>query len=784
MFHRRLRQLFLIASTPVLFPLYAEKVELVWEQRFDVEALPPDTWKLEGRVEHDGGALHTVSDPAGPVTHGANTLREFDIPSARDGYLLRMEWSLIPIKIGGWGQDCSVRSGTVVVEFTGSRPTLNAKVPSRDTVNENEEVTLSLDFNRHQVFAWTINGKPQIDTPVPAWHAGLARGAVGFADFQESKSETRWLWVRLSKVIPDDPLPMELSGWDELPSIESGKPAPFLVGQASPMDKVFREAADLRGTFEPVVRIAAAGRERESFQLVVIPVGTPLKNATVECTDLLERDSAKRFPAKQVSWHPVGYVQTKPSNSAIRRVGWWWPDVLLPAKPFDVEAGYVQPVWFTVDVPADTPAGTYRGLVRVKADGTAPITAGLELTVRDFSLPVRGKLKTAFCISPGIWEMWYRPDEMKKRLGLKDTDGHGPLYTSYECEDVLPHEKWLEMYDFLLAHRLSPTVIYSGLKNGRSRTVPSRADMEYCYERGMNATCLANVDVLPPDPAEADARMAQLEAWLKEWEGFVKEKNWPDFTWYLHGFDESEMRPNPVETVDPSITRVYGAVKEKFPWLKRETANPYTAKHVGLFDIWTPLTAQVTDEKLPLYRERQAAGDEVWAYVCCGPGRPYANLFIDFPGVDPRILGWQFYQYKMSGFLYYLIDLYEYQENWNMNAPKWPDLPWNTLSFNTNSDGILMYPGPDATPLASTRMENLRDGIEDYEVLAMLADVVAAVEKAVGNDGFVSRAKAVLAVKPDVSKSWTEYTQEPGRVIAARMELDALIEEGNRLLAK
>jgi hypothetical protein len=416
--------------------------------------------------------------------------------------------------------------------------------------------------------------------------------------------------------------------------------------------------------------------------------------------------------------------------------------------------------------------GVYRGLVTIRPDNCAEQTVGLELTVRPFSLPLRGELKTAFCICAGMWESWYQPEEVKRRLGLPHEHGHGPLYTSYECEDVLPREKWLEMYDFLLAHRLSPTTIYSGLKNGRTRVVPRREDMQYCYDRGMNATCLASVDVLPQDPEAADAYMRELEAWLADWNQFIEEKDWPDFTWYVHGFDESDMRQNHEETVDPSIRRVFGMIGEKFPRIGRESANPLNPAHVGYFDIWTPVTPQWRPE----LRRRQAAGDEVWAYVCCWPVRPYANLFIDFPGVDPRILPWQYYQHGVTGFLYYLINHHEPQENWNMAAPKWPDRPWDPFSFNTNGDGILIYPGPDATPLASTRLENLRDGIEDYEALAMLSQLVERLESAGGHEGLVTEAREVLAVRPDVSRSWTEYSQDPGVIARARAEVDQLVE--------
>jgi hypothetical protein len=692
-----------------------------------------------------------------------------------EGTLLRVEWTFVPTKIGGWGSDLRALNGPFVVEVTGTKPTLNAKYGAKTAIAEGKPCTMVCEVTRRLVVSWKINGVEQLSNAVPAWHLGATKLTLGLHDFRDTKSETLWKSITVSEIRPDDPLLLKVAAWEDQTDIEPDHPSPFLIGQASPMVKVFREAADFSGTFARSVELAAAGRERESFQLVVMPLGKSLEHVRVVLDDLLHDDRQTRFAKERISWHPIGYVRTKPSRSAIRRVGWQWPDVLMPAQSFSVEPGFVQPVWFTVDVPHGTKPGRYRGFVRIEADGASARSIGVELTVRPFSLPLRGKLKTAFCICAGMWEIWYKPDEVKKRLGMSDTAGHGALYTSYECEDVLPHEKWLEMYDFLLAHRLSPTTIYSGLKKGRSRVVPAREDMQYCYDRGMNATCLVSISSISRDPEKAQEYLTALDAYLKDWEGFVKEKNWPDFTWYLHSFDESEMHPEKREYYDYAIPKTLDYVGERFPWLKRETANPFIERHDSRFDIWTPVTAQMGSNKIATYHAAQKRGDEAWAYVCCGPRKPHANLFIDYPGVDPRILGWQFYQQGLTGFLYYLINHYQPNENWNMDAPKWPEKPWNPLSFKTNSDGILIYPGPDATPLASIRLENLRDGIEDYEALAILAEAAAKLRASGGNADLVAEAEALLNVPPEVSASWTQYTQDPATIAAARQRVDELL---------
>jgi hypothetical protein len=82
--------------------------------------------------------------------------------------------------------------------------------------------------------------------------------------------------------------------------------------------------------------------------------------------------------------------------------------------------------------------------------------------------------------------------------------------------------------------------------------------------------------------------------------------------------------------------------------------------------------------------------------------------------------------------------------------------------------------------LASTRLENLRDGIEDYEALSILADLTRRLAATGGHQELVAEAREVLAVRPEITRSWTEYTQDPDVIGDARAEVDALIEAAMR----
>ncbi len=739
---------------------FADNGTVLFEGNFSNENFT-SKWKLQAPAEFKDSVLKTEGKLSLDQAI-ARSKEKFYLPGSKDDYLLNAEWEFTPTEMSERGQGFGFEDGGFFVSTFWSVPMLNDVVPGNCKLVLNRKYKMSCVFNRYEIFSWKIDGKEQLSVPVQAFRAGANKSCIQIQDYWDVKSKTKWYQLKISKVALADMLSIRLSKWYQEADPQKPKPAAFLLGNATSMEKIFQPISEYRGQVGQTVSISAAGRERESFQVVVMPLGKSLKQVDVKITDFLHSDGKTHFPAENISWSPVGYVKTVKSGSAYQRIGWMWPDILLPAKSFDVAKGNVQPVWFTVNVPADTKPGRYRGLINIQPEGVETEFARVELTVQPYSLPLRGKLKTAFSFRPEHWESWYKPEEYAKYSADKRAGKTVP-------QSVLPPEAWRKVYDFLLAYRISPTCIYS-----YKRTFPFREDMEYCYKRGMNATCLNCFRGLDKDPKKAREFLADIEQYLQDWEKFVKEKNWPDFTWYVHGFDESEMRANP-QQYDYPFNKTYGMIGEKFPWLKRETANPVIKRYYGLVDIWCPVTRELLDSKLPEYYQRQKEGEEVWAYVCCGPRMPFANYFIDCPGVDPRVLGWQFYQYHLTGKLYYMLNLYTSQVNYNKNAPKWPDVPWNPSAYGVNGDGFLMYPGRDMTPLASTRLANIRDGIEDYEALGLLADLADRLRENPSADELLKKIDVVLKVRPEVSESFTKYTKDPQVILKARAEIDSLI---------
>ena len=77
------------------------------------------------------------------------------------------------------------------------------------------------------------------------------------------------------------------------------------------------------------------------------------------------------------------------------------------------------------------------------------------------------------------------------------------------------------------------------------------------------------------------------------------------------------------------------------------------------------------------------------------------------------------YQNKVPGFLYYMTNLRHNQEDL-MRLTGHNKTNWNPASWRTaNGDGCFIYSGPDG-PISTIRFENIRDGLEDSELLFLL----------------------------------------------------------------
>ena len=447
--------------------------------------------------------------------------------------------------------------------------------------------------------------------------------------------------------------------------------------------------------------IAIARNERESAQ-ICITCGSKrsLSNVNVELSPLVSEVSATPLDGEW-KWERVGYVPRMKNGElhpfGLPRAEAWLPDPLLPAAPFGIKSGRTQCAWITVYAAPGARPGVYTGTARVTAEGGAEAVVKVKVSVSGTALPKTFSTCNAFAFS----------DKRLRKM--------------YPRSYTAMHRAAMDM---MLDHRLSPDDLY------RSEP-PQVGDLFYARSRGMNHFNIMNVPYEVPGGVSEDASAEDiLDAYMRYYPKFLSKvrpyvdelrRHGLDKMAYFYGFDERGKNFYPAqEFFWKSLARDVPGI----PFMT--TSRSYEDVAKGVTNIlpaakgasWFCPEVCVWNEKLS--RQWQKDGKKIWWYVCCGPHHPYANFAsLEAPPMDARILGWMTRFHGVDGFLYWAVNYWANKTNVPMDESG-VYLNWDSsIDHNKNGDGVLAYPGKNHL-LPSIRLANVRDGVEDGELLKML----------------------------------------------------------------
>jgi hypothetical protein len=130
-------------------------------------------------------------------------------------------------------------------------------------------------------------------------------------------------------------------------------------------------------------------------------------------------------------------------------------------------------------------------------------------------------------------------------------------------------------------------------------------------------------------------------------------------------------------------------------------------------DVWVPQLGRF-DHSLDRMLQRRAAGHEVWFYTCLFPNGSYPNRFVDYPLIKTRVLHWINFKWGFNGYLHWGFN------QWRGGDPFKNLEPPHGSSVLPPGDAWIVYPG-NRQLLDSMRHEAMRDGVEDFELLTLLA---------------------------------------------------------------
>ena len=554
----------------------------------------------------------------------------------------------------------------------------------------------------------------------------------------------------------------------------------MLLGTATSMEKIMpRGRFSARPVPKEGLSVRLAGNEYESVQLLVAPRGADLEDVRVrvdgDLTSCANRGSgapAASFSAANIACDVTGYVKTTrqppykvgeavstnaaPSyvRTTRRPVLGWWPDPILGfLDGVAIRDMDVQSFWIRVRCPAGQPAGTYRGTLLVSAKGVETVRVPFTVRVNGFTLGRTSALPLAVTFGPSANTQHESPETIAYAAALR-------------ADPLAPINIWRkhrrEWVTFLADYLIPYDSLYHGSDTNRLDAI------RQLKEEGRTGWFNLGYWSYPKSTNEVDMakwRERTIPRLKKFYEG-AKKIGVQDYA-YVYGCDEVH------KEYFPAIRAAVGEIKKALPGVPVST-TAYDHEFgvdtpLDVMDWFTPLTPKFDSEKAAKSR---AAGHQVWWYICCGPHAPHANMFIECPAIEGRLLmGAQTVRQRPDGFLYYQISI------WNSKRciTSGPFTDWDPRSWTKYyGDGSWTCVGPDGTPLPTIRLENFRDGLEDYAYALLLEKKLKS--HADPNDAWAKRARELLAVPRDVMDTMRNYTGDPAAVYRWRDAMADLLE--------
>ena len=475
-------------------------------------------------------------------------------------------------------------------------------------------------------------------------------------------------------------------------------------------------------------------------------------------------------------------------NNTVYRGGDYLPDMLLPMKTAveykenTVKKGENQGITVEVTTDSDTVPGIYSGVFTLKMDGkTKKIPATVE-----------------------VWDIEYE--------GRRTFQSCFLIYRSYLAQgEYAATDEMMDAYvRTLLKYKINPDYVqrsdlgYNNIENFTDYI------QEYFKDDNFNSIVIP-VHINFPfeyDNADANASIKYINELVKI---CTPEINYMDYAYiYPSGYDEADVHE---ERKDDAI-RVFqeggdyqrmleravvecdealDVLQEKYGKAFRKqieqsildipaifTNVNFIEEYVGeLNSVFCPYLNLFGDD-IAAQKYQAAAEDDtngdLWAYTCCGPTNPYPTFHLDDFNLGTRVSGWMEKKYKINGYLYWAVNLYE--PSGNHDVEDFID-PYDTpdRASDCHGDGFLLYPGKyydSDSPFASLRLVNYRDSMDDYDMLCvyeqLLSEWAAAYGTSVNFDDYVNDLYTSLFDE-------AIYYQDDSLVYMAREEL------ANRILA-
>lgn len=489
-----------------------------------------------------------------------------------------------------------------------------------------------------------------------------------------------------------------------------------------PLEKVFPES----NYFAPLKAHADVARgEHASFQFVV-RANADIKNLKLEVDTPVNGESTlSDIRTGFVGFVKVGRANPDPSNDSYAPMSGYFPDPITYEESRDVKFGNTQPIWVSVKIPVDCKTGIYKGTVTING----------EIHGNSFSesKPFEIEVFKPVIEMTSLWVTnWFFLDRLHYLNNNEPVEKHSDLYWELSrtmAKTLAEYRQNVAMispfdhteftyengewgFDFSNFNQMVNMFIEEGvigrLEGGH---FGSRLDGDWLGPFGLHVPVLdddeKDKELLPlSNPKTKEFYTAFLPAFVEN----IKANGW-EKQYVQHIADE------PIDENVDSYIEISKFLKSLVPDLLVIEAC-HTHQLANMVDIWVPQMNFLKDG-LDFYADRQSKGDEAWYYTCLAPKGEWANRFVELPLIKTRLLHWVNYKYDIPGYLHWGFNFWGSASGIVTGQDPFDDVSGMIVSSGNilpGGDCWITYPGYK-TIYPSIRLEAMRDGIVDYELL-------------------------------------------------------------------
>jgi hypothetical protein len=409
---------------------------------------------------------------------------------------------------------------------------------------------------------------------------------------------------------------------------------------------------------------------------------------------------------------PYGATKTSCDASATD-TAYLMPDRFESFERFDLPGRTVRPVWMSVNIPSDIPAGTYQGTVSVASEKEQK-NLSIQLHVQGQTLPAPHdwKFRLDLWQNPSAVAEYFQvepwsPEHMaflRKHLELYASAGgtyittyavHSPWTdNSYHLEGGMI--EWIQKAsgEFKFDYTIFDQYVALAMEVGIDRAITIYTPVPWGYRFRVKDEVTGNF-IYKEWPPESNEFKVNWKIFLDDLRKHLEQRGWFQKT-YL-GINE-----NPL----PVTLAAIKFIKEHSKDWKITYAGDWHPELTTLLDDYSPVLGK--EPSVKELRERKTSGLTTTYYVCCTPPQP--NNFVFSPPVEGTYISWYSAAYGYDGFLRWAYDAWPMDPLRDARHTFWPA-----------GDCFLVYPGGHS----SIRFEKLREGIVDFEKIRILKELVA-----------------------------------------------------------